>query len=314
MKVYLKKLLFFLPFWLLTTGAFAQADTSMASNTMFYILTGFILITALLVLGVCIVVLRLLRFMVREQAEKMATEKGEVYEEETESWWDKLWDSANDVVPIEQEEEILLDHDYDGIKELDNHLPPWWKWTFYVSIIFAVVYLILHHVVDTMPLQTEEYLTEVSIAEEQKRALQASLPETVIDESNVEQLADAGSLAKGKQVYNISCAQCHKESGAGGIGPNLTDDYWLHGGTMTDVYRTIKVGVPEKGMISWESTLSVAQMQQVASYIMTLRGTNPDNPKAPQGELFIISDEPAETDSVVVDSVQVGEIADGGLL
>ncbi|MEL7006122.1 MAG: cbb3-type cytochrome c oxidase N-terminal domain-containing protein, partial [Bacteroidota bacterium] len=238
MKVLFKKILFLIPLWLLSGGAFAQTGSSVDSTTVFYVLTGFIMLVALLVLAVCIVVLRLLRFMVKEQAEKIATEKGEEYVEETESVWDKVWASANDVVPIEQEEEILLDHDYDGIKELDNHLPPWWKWTFYLSIVFGVVYLILHHVVDTMPLQLQEYETEVAVAEEQRKELLASLPETVIDENNVEQLEDPGALAKGKQVFNISCAQCHKESGAGGIGPNLTDDYWLHGGTITDVYRT----------------------------------------------------------------------------
>lgn len=306
----LKKTLLFIPFWLLTNAVFAQTQT-ISNNTVFYLISGFVMLVSIIILSVCIMVMRLLKFMVDEQSKKIAAEKGEVPVIETESWWDRLWANANDIVPIEQEDEILLDHDYDGIKELDNHLPPWWKWTFYISIIFGVVYLILHHVVGVMPLQIEEYEAKMAEAEEIRLARQADLPEAVIDENNVEQLSDAESLAKGKQIFNISCAQCHKETGAGGIGPNLTDDYWLHGGSITDVYRTIKVGVPEKGMISWESSLSPLRMQQVASYIMTLRGTNPDNAKKPQGELYTAPENSTVKDSLAIDSVKIMEVADG---
>ncbi len=276
-----------------------NATVAVDNTTIFYVVTGFVFIIAVLVLIVSVVVLQLLKTFVRQQAEQLAAERGEVYVEE-EGLWKKFWDKINDFRPVEEERELVLDHNYDGIRELDNHLPPWWKWLFYVTIIFAVVYLAAYHVFDTLPLQEEEYMAQMEAAEEAASARMASLPESNIDESNVVMVEDAGLLSKGKQVYNNNCAQCHKDTGAGGIGPNLTDDYWLHGGSIQDIFRTIKVGVPEKGMISWEPLLSPDQMQNVASYIITLKGTNPPNAKEPQGELYvpeIIPEETVEADS-----------------
>ncbi|MEM9297040.1 MAG: cbb3-type cytochrome c oxidase N-terminal domain-containing protein [Bacteroidota bacterium] len=287
-----------------TLAAFAQDTGSLTvdSKTIFYVVTGFTLLIALLVLGVSVVVLQLLKTFVDQQAEKIAVEKGvELVEEE--SAWTKMWTKLNDFRPMEEEGELVLDHNYDGIRELDNHLPPWWKWLFYITIIFAVFYLGAYHVFDSLPLQEEEYMAQIEEAEAESAARLANLPESNIDENNVAFVEDAGLLAKGKQIFNLNCAQCHKENGGGGIGPNLTDDYWLHGGNIGDIYKTIKIGVPEKGMISWELLLSPEQMQNVSSYIMTFKGTNPPGAKGPQGELYVpeaLPEKPTETDSTVV--------------
>ncbi|QSE96304.1 cbb3-type cytochrome c oxidase N-terminal domain-containing protein [Fulvivirga lutea] len=281
----------------------AQSTADMVStNTALYIVAGFVFIVALLVLGVSVVVLRLLRVMVRQELEKKATEKGVEFVEE-ESWWSKFMQKANDAVPVEEEETVLLDHNYDGIRELDNHLPPWWKWMFYLSIVFAVVYMLGYHVIGNMPLQLEEYKAEVYAANEAAKARLANAPVENVDANSVVAITDAASLQKGKQIYLNNCSQCHKDLGEGGIGPNLTDDYWLHGGDISSVFTTIQKGVPEKGMISWEPLLSPTQMQNVASYILTLRGTNPPNAKEPQGELFV-----PEVIEDALDSVDTEEV------
>ncbi len=261
------------------------AGSEISTDMLFYIMAGFVFVVAVLILWVAVVVLRLLKFIVREEAQKRAAASGQPIIEE-ESWWQKMMQKVNDAVPIEKEDTVMLDHNYDGIRELDNHLPPWWKWLFYITIVFAVVYMLGYHVIGNMPLQEAEYQAEIALANEQAQARMANAPTENIDETNVQFVDDPTALAQGKQVYINNCAQCHKELGEGGIGPNLTDDYWLHGGSVNEIYKTIKVGVPEKGMISWEPLLSPTQMQNVTSYIITLRGSNPPNAKAPQGELY----------------------------
>ncbi|GAA0189312.1 hypothetical protein GCM10009122_49360 [Fulvivirga kasyanovii] len=290
---------------LMSTGsAWAQAgEPSTAGKVEFYIVMGFVFATALVVLAVSVVVLKLLRLMVKLQARKEAEAKGEVYVEPVKkSWWSRFLTEANDAVPVEKEETIMLDHNYDGIRELDNHLPPWWKWLFYISIAFSVVYMAVYHVFGTMPLQLEEYQAEVAIAEEVALARKADAPASNINEENVERVTDQALLDNGREVFISNCAPCHKEDGAGGIGPNLTDNYWIHGGDIKSIFKTIKQGVPEKGMISWEPLLSPDEMQNVASFIMDLVGTNPPNAKGPQGDLYEQDseggEEPAPADSV----------------
>lgn len=266
------------------TDAMAQSgDSLMSGPVTFYIVMGFVLITALVVLAVAVIVLQLLRTMVRQQEEAHGIVREAARKK---SWWSKFLTKANDAVPVEKEEEIMLDHNYDGIRELDNHLPPWWKWLFYISIAWSVVYLAVYHVFDTMPLQLEEYQMEVAEAEQVALARQAETPASNIDETNVQQVTDPELLTDGKQVYINNCAACHKEDGGGGIGPNLTDEYWLHGGDVKSIFISIKQGIPEKGMISWEPLLSPDQMQNVTSYVMSLGGTNPPDAKGPQGDLY----------------------------
>ncbi len=189
--------------------------------------------------------------------------------------------------PMEEEKDLLMDHEYDGIMELDNKLPPWWLYMFYFTIIFGVFY-IGYYQFSSGHTQLDEYNTEMALAEEQKAAFLASAANNV-DESNAELLTDATALAAGKEKFEMLCIACHAKTAGStqtppGVGPNLTDEYWLHGGGIKNIFKTIKYGVPAKGMISWEAQLSPRQIQEVASYIISLEGTNPENAKEPQGE------------------------------
>jgi cytochrome c oxidase cbb3-type subunit 3 len=182
-------------------------------------------------------------------------------------------------VPVDREYEILMDHEYDGIRELDNNMPTWWKWMFYVTVIFSFVYYFYYQFGygDT---QLQEY-DQSMIAAEAEMKLHGSK----VDEKTATVLTDATSIEAGKTVFMENCVACHGKLGEGGVGPNFTDDYWLHGGDIKSVFKTIKFGVPEKGMIPWQAQLSPVQIQEVASYILTLKGANPPNAKAPQGDL-----------------------------
>lgn len=194
--------------------------------------------------------------------------------------------NLTDNVPIEKEVDIMLDHEYDGIRELDNNLPPWWKYMFYGTIAFSFIYIFRFHISGDGKLQGEEYAMEIEAAVAEKAEMMASAAES-ITEDNVVYLIDAPTLAKGAAIYKGNCATCHGQLAEGGAGPNLTDGYWLHGGNIKDVFKTIKYGVPAKGMIAWQSQFSPSQMQTVASYVLSLQGSNPPNGKSPQGELYI---------------------------
>lgn len=223
-----------------------------------------------------------------------AKEEVAVSSEESTPFWAWFWNKFNAAQPQSMEKDILLDHEYDGIHELDNNLPPWWKYGFYASMVFAVVYLWAYHWSDnsSQPLSVQEYYAELEVAEAKKAAYLARM-ESLIDERSVEALEDAGELSVGKDIYMQNCRACHGGAGEGGVGPNLTDVYWMHGGSVGDVFSTIKYGVPEKGMLSWKEKLTPKQIQQVSSYILTLQGTNPPNGKAPQGEEYT-AEEPKE--------------------
>jgi len=210
-----------------------------------------------------------------------------------------FWDRFNKSVAIQKEEAIMFDHSYDGIRELDNALPPWWRYGFYLTILFAVVYMLHYHVIKTGPLMLDEYRmenqeAEQAIAEHRKNAA------NFIDESSVVQLTDAASLESGKVIFIEKCAVCHGKSGEGLVGPNLTDRYWIHGGSLREVFSTIKYGVTAKGMQSWKEQMSSLQMAQAASYIMTLQGTNPANPKKEEGTLYEPPSENTAPDSTAV--------------
>ena len=187
--------------------------------------------------------------------------------------------------PIEKEEEILLDHNYDGIKELDNDLPSWWLYGFYVSIVFAFVYMAYYHIFDG-DTQREEYLAEVAQANEEIEAYKRENPD-LIDASSVELLTEASDLKAGEEIYMTSCMACHRADGGGAIGPNLTDEHWILGGGISNVFQTISEGGRDgKGMVSWKSELSAQEIAQVASYVLSLEGTNPTDPKGPEGDVW----------------------------
>jgi cytochrome c oxidase cbb3-type subunit 3 len=262
-----------------------------------YAVFAFMFLVTLLVIFVAFYILKVLNLFVVKAAEERAARLGIVYTPAP-SAWSKFWIWINDFKPVEKEAEILLDHNYDGIKELDNHLPPWWKWLFYGTIIWGGVYLVVYHWSDSLPLQDEEYQNEVAIAQEQRAKFLATQPMVVIDENTLAYDANADIIAKGKKVYAINCSSCHNPLGEGSIGPNLTDDYWIHGGGIKNIYATVKNGVQEKGMIPWGPVLSPEQIRDVSFYVMSLKGTNPPNAKAPQGALYVEETTPVVTDSV----------------
>jgi cytochrome c oxidase cbb3-type subunit III len=206
--------------------------------------------------------------------------------------WENIRKRLTKDVPIENEQEILFDHEYDGIRELDNNLPPWWVYMFYMTIIFGVIYIGYYHYSEKGELQGQEYLTEIKEAEIQTAAFLKTQANS-IDENNVKLITDKTILESGKEIFTANCKACHGEIGGGTIGPNLTDEYWLHGGGIKNIFKTIKYGVTDKGMISWKTELTPAQIQQVASYIVSLKGTNPPNAKAPQGDVYkeVVSNE-----------------------
>lgn len=187
---------------------------------------------------------------------------------------------------IDEEGDLLLDHNYDGIKELDNVLPPWWVYMFYITIVFGFIYMVRFHVV-TEYTQEQEFemamaQAEIDIEEYKKTA------KDLIDVNNVTLLTDATELAAGKKIYEVNCIACHKADGGGSIGPNLTDEHWILGGGIKNVFNTlVKGGRDGKGMVSWQGILKPSEMQEVASYVISLKGTSPIDAKAAEGEIWI---------------------------
>jgi cytochrome c oxidase cbb3-type subunit 3 len=288
--------LLFLPF-----QVFGQdvSGSGMSQETLVTWLILIVIVIAILVLMVAIYTLSVLKVALNQETEP------ETVTAEKKSTW--VWDRFNKSVPQEQEASILLDHNYDGIRELDNHLPPWWTAFFYFSIVFGVIYMFVYHVFNIAPLPGELY--DISIAEA-KTASAAKLAEDSeggegIDESTVVFSDAAAVLGNGKKIYDMQCASCHRNDGGGGIGPNLTDSYWLHGGSVGDIFTSVKYGIPQKGMISWEPLLSPEQMSDVTSYIISMEGSNPPDAKSPQGDLY-----QAEEESTTSQSEESGSNSD----
>ena len=265
----------------------------------------FLIIGALMIMAVVWTLLSLSANLLTMQKARIMQEMGmakeEVLNEINESTWSKLYKWAWSIVPVAEENDIDLGHNYDGIRELDNKLPPWWLLLFYGSIIFAVVYMYVYHRSDSTWSSEAQYYASV---EEAHKKIKENLARqaNAVDESNVTALMDENTLLVGGSIYFEKCAVCHGQKGEGLVGPNFTDEYWVHGGGVKEIFTTIKYGVPEKGMISWQSQLRPAEMQAVSSYILTLVGTNPPNPKAPEGELWVASSEEATTDDSEVKS------------
>jgi cytochrome c oxidase cbb3-type subunit III len=280
----------------------ASTIGGMTAST-FYIMASVIFLELLVI----IVLLINIKFLLRREQEKQIPEVvTEVVKKNKLSWWDKF----NKLKPVSQEAELDLGHEYDGIRELNNRLPPWWLYGFYLTIIFAFVYLWRFHVSHNGPSSKEEYETSVTEAEIRIQEYLKKKGENV-DENTVILLTDPSDIAAGKAIFTNSqyCMTCHREDGGGNIGPNLTDDYWIYGGSIKDVFRTVKYGTA-KGMKSWKDDLSAKQIAQVSSYVKSLHGTNPPNPKEHQGELYKDEEVTAPaTDSLKtpVDSISVKE-------
>ena len=216
------------------------------------------------------------------------------------TWDQRIMRRLTRQVSVEKEQDILMHHEYDGIRELDNVLPPWWVWLFYGTIAWSVLYLVNTHILDIWPDQETEYTTEMAQADAEIAAYKATLGD-LVDENTVTLTTDEGVLANGRSIFTQYCTPCHGADAAGSetsVGPNLTDTYWLHGGGVKNVFKTITYGVPAKGMISWKSQLKPAEIAALASYILSLQGSGPATQKAPQGDLW--KDEPAPADSTAV--------------
>lgn len=263
----------------------------------FYMLVGFIMFE-LVVIFAMLIVMRVLIKQLRATPESEAAEKAIARI--------PFWDKFNAAVAVEQEQDVMLDHDYDGIRELDNALPPWWKYGFYLTIIVSFIYIYRYHVSGTGPSSYEEYVAEVEKGEHDKAEYLAKSANNV-DENTVELSKDAADIAAGQNVFQTTCAACHAKDGGGGVGPNLTDEYWLHGGGIKDVFKSIKYGWPDKGMKSWKDDFSPRQIAQIASYVVSLKGTKPAAPKDKQGELYIESGnapKPADSAATATDSAK----------
>ena len=201
-------------------------------------------------------------------------------------WYKKMMKAITKSESIENEDQLLLAHDYDGIKELDNTLPPWWVYLFYGCIVFAVVYLVRFEIMggdnQETELKNEMAQAKIDVAQYMKTA-----PD-LMDEKTVTLLTDPADLTAGKAIYTTNCVACHRPDAGGQIGPNLTDENWILGGGIKNIFHTLVNGGRDgKGMISWKATLKPKEMQKVASYVLSLRGTNPVDPKAPEGEIWV---------------------------
>lgn len=230
------------------------------------------------------------QLLTAEQKQELEVAAHTSYKES--AWFKSLMQKLTKSEPIENEIDILLDHDYDGIKELDNNLPPWWVYLFYASIVFGVIYLVRFEIMGAdnqeMELQKELAQAKIDVAEYMKTA-----PD-LMDEKTVTLLTEPADLAEGKTIFTTNCAACHRADGGGQIGPNLTDDNWILGGGIKNIFHTLVNGGRDgKGMISWKGTLKPKEMQKVASYVISLKGSNPVDPKAPDGEVWV--DETAVT-------------------
>jgi cytochrome c oxidase cbb3-type subunit 3 len=288
MKAEIKKMsarVFFSLLVLLPSTAFAQqAGESGDLGKVFHIgVIGFFLF-------VFIILLTLIAYHNRTDDEIPSLVKG----------WKWFRQKMTHATPIENEEAIILEHDYDGIKELDNVLPPWWKYLFYVTIVFAAIYILNYHVLNIWALQDAEYRDEVKLADDKIKELIGS--GAFITEKTVVALTDPTSISKGAEIFQKNCTSCHGMQAQGNIGPNLTDDYWIHGGGAQNVFKTISNGVLDKGMLSWKTQLRPKEIQQVTSYVLSLHGSNPPNAKAPQGNLWA---EPPAKDSATTKTDQI---------
>lgn len=279
---------------LLLVAGFAQAQETAPSASTPAVFTDWNLIMAATVIALEIFVVIVMVWRIQIMLSELSGKKAE--KKTIEIHLPKFFDAINKAVPIEREKDVLLDHNYDGIRELDNDLPPWWKYGFYFTIVFAVVYLAYYHV-GGGPSSEDEYVAEMQQA---KIEVDAYMKKNALNvDENTVTMADASGIANGKEIFNTNCATCHGNLAEGNaVGPNLTDDYWIHGGSMGDVFKSVKYGWPAKGMKSWQTDLTPVQIKEVVSYIKSLHGSNPPNARAPQGELYSEGGVPtASTDS-----------------
>lgn len=289
----------------------AQETGKQADPTLYNTLDMVLVIGAVtLILGVGLVLLQALQSITEAKRLEVLQAQGvdvlrQFDLEEGPDFFSRLYKRMTNVVPVEKEKDIMLDHDYDGIRELDNSLPPWWVWMFYLTIGFGFFYIGYYHFSDNAGGQLDWYEQEMEEGEKIKLAYLRAQAD-LVNEENVEPLVDEDALIAGEVIFKNSCAACHGQLGEGGVGPNMTDEYWIHGGDIKSIFKTVKYGVPEKGMIAWSTQMGAGDMHKVSSYILTLVGTNPPNQKEPQGEKYVPSeqeDDPVESNDTAGDEL-----------
>ncbi|MDA9555447.1 c-type cytochrome [Pelobium sp.] len=277
--------LLILSFIFIMTVNGAQAETVMSTTALMNnIALGAILAMLVLIGIVCLVLLKtfkVLSYLILPAEAEVASEPTAIIKELKPKR--NIWEKLLSLKPLHEEEALVIEHEYDGIRELDNPTPSWFMWLFYITLIFAFTYLLNYHVFKLGKLQDEEYVAEMKQASIEQKAFLAKAANRV-DENTVKLTTDASVLSAGKAIFKQNCVACHGENAQGIVGPNLTDEYWLHGGKINNLFKTIKYGVPDKGMISWEKQLSPKQISDVANYVKSLKDSHPANPKAPQGE------------------------------
>ncbi|WP_350284846.1 cbb3-type cytochrome c oxidase N-terminal domain-containing protein [uncultured Croceitalea sp.] len=255
----------------------------------------------LLVLLILVAIELILNAIETVMFKTLSPEAQERYLAEKNKKWEWKWGKAmyaklTRTKKIEEEGEIILDHNYDGIRELDNVLPPWWVYMFYATIVFAVIYLVRFHIAGdyTQAIEYDQEVAEAKIAIEEYKKTAKNL----VDVNTVELLTDASDLSAGQKIFETSCVACHMADGGGGIGPNLTDANWILGGGIKNVFNTISEGGRDgKGMVAWKQSLKPLEMAQVASYVLQFEGTTPANPKAAEGDVWVNPDAPKAEES-----------------
>lgn len=196
----------------------------------------------------------------------------------------------------------VIDHDYDGIVELDNPVPAWLRLMMYGGVAFSIIYVVHYHVLGTGALQDEEYQIEMAEAELKYKSVE-------LPDDQIRMVTDAGRLSRAQSIFNENCATCHREDLGGDSGPNLTDEYWIHGGEILKVYQTITKGVEGKAMISWKSRIPSSERLELASYILSMQGSNPANPRDPEGtRAGEASDTSGSSDSLTTDTPEADSL------
>lgn len=261
----------------------AGANTVVSENVM-YIIAAVLVLELLLIFYLAFGI----RTFLKKESVSIVTAPVDIVKKATIPWFDRIYNRNTDADIIK----LDLGHDYDGIKELDNDIPIWWKYGFGFCILFAIVYLYSYHIAESRPLQQKELQIDQEIAAV-KQAAYLEKSANNVNEKTVKILG-LSDIEAGKALFIKpgACITCHAANGSAivngspGIGPNLTDEYWIHKGDIKSIFYSIKYGWPEKGMKSWKEDYAPLQMAQLASYVKSLQGTNPSPAKEKQGELF----------------------------
>lgn len=310
LKNYMKKLknikngLAIITLFLVSNALFAQAtpaETTVSYWDTINFTTWFLLVTIIVEIFVLFFLGLFTARLMKNPKKELA--RDQKLEESTESWFMKWWKKANNFNNnLEEAEKLDTGHSYDGIRELDNITPPWFQAAFYTTIVIGIIYLWYYHS-GVGKLQIEEYQESVDMANKEMEEYQKH--QKGIDENTIAFTTSASELEEGAKLFQSSCASCHAADGGGGTGPNLCDDSWIHGGSPKDIFKSIKYGWKEKGMIPWKDLYNDQKILKIASYVNTFQGKKPLSPKAPQGEKYTPQADTTATTTASMDTTAV---------